>query len=196
MAGSFGRAGVSRRQLIARAVAAGTTAWVAPVILDSVGSAALATAGSPGPCTKYWVKVSSSGACSPYCPGSGGGVSFPVADALWAGSCAHPSGCDAGDGAAHMPVVSTVGNYYEVTLPSGCWFSSTTDWQIGGRYETASGQCPGDVYLKVAGATCSGVPSSGNGCFVNGGNQAWILKRYPSTSRDLCYIYLKFCCAS
>jgi hypothetical protein len=188
---------LSRRSLIRRAAVAGMV-WTTPFIIDSFASPA--AAGTPGACVKYWVKVTASGACSPNCPGSGNGVSFNVSDALWAGSCGHPGGCDAGDGSTHMPsvtlITSNLTDYYQVTLPSGCFFSSETDWQIGGRYETSTGSCPGDYYLKVSGSSCGSVPTEGSvGCFTNGGSTAWIRKRAPSTSRDLCYVYLKFCCS-
>lgn len=151
--------------MIKGAAVAGAAAWTAPVIIDSLSSPAAADSA----CTIYWVKVTAGGSCFSACPGNIG--MFPVSDALWAGSCGEPGGCDAGDGATHMPSSVTAGNpNYSVALGSNCYFSSSTGWQIGGRYNNS--------YLY--GSASSG-SSTGTVPWKNG-------------SVTLDYIYLKFCC--
>lgn len=95
-----------------------------------------------------------------------------------------------------MPAtIALDGNYWKVTLLSSCFFRSAqspnvNDWQIGGRCNSS--------YLKATG-TGSSAPASGNGCYTDGGQTAWI-SRYltpgTTTSTSIDYIYLKFCCSS
>jgi hypothetical protein len=175
--------GLSRRDMIKGAAVAGAAAWTAPMIIDSLTSPAAAASG----CNIYWVKVTSTGTCFSACPGSGDGYSFPVNDAKWAGSCSHPSGCDAGDGSTHMPTVTNENSdYFKVVLPTGCRFSTVTDWQLGRRTSD-------DDYYKVTDTTCASVPASGNGCFTNETNTGWVRRGSPNTGG---WIYLKFCCTS
>ena len=186
---------MSRRRLMKAAMVAGIGAWTAPVILDSVSSAAMGAVQSS--CNIYWVKVSRSGACFSACPGSGDGVSFPVDNAAWAGDCGKP-GCGLPKCGVHMPVSITEVNggsgtnlrtYYQVQLGAGCTFSSSLDWALGGRYDNS--------YRQVgAGESCSSVPTSpGDGCYVNNGSVGWIRKFFSNNDgTQLDYIYLKFCC--
>lgn len=211
-----GRTPYSRRDLIKRAAAVGAVAWTAPVVVESLTSPAGAL--TPGPCTKYAVKITATGACASFCFQNGGGYTWPANDAYWAGSCARPTGCSPsnlttmarlGGMTAKMPTVASVtfynsglGRYIayrRVTLPTGCSFSSSTGWQIGGRYEPGD---PGSIWYQASTSCVSG-PTGGTsiGCYQEGGNQAWIISyadalTSASPRNDLNYIYLKFCCSS
>lgn len=209
-------AGIGRRDLIKRAAAVGAAAWTAPLVLESVTNPAGAL--TPGPCTKYAVKLTPTGGCASYCFENGSGYTWPANDAYWAGSCSRPTGCSPSANTtkartvgmtAKMPSVSTVSffnsalgrniDYKRVILPSGCYFSSTTGWQIGGRYGTSD---PGNIWLQAS-SSCMGGPTTGTsiGCYQEGGSTAWVITYSDalvtsSPHNALRYIYLKFCCSS
>jgi hypothetical protein len=186
------RRGMSRRDMIKAAGVAGIAAWTAPVIIDSLSSPAAADS----VCNKYWVKVQPNGACFSACPGGG----YNVSDAKWAGNCSDPGGCDVAGGTARMPTVSVDGDYLKVILASGCTFSSTTSFQIAGRYAASNEGCPGNEFTTVT-STCSG-PVTGAGCYALNGNTAWVHQRFDQHAlngghpADICYVYLKFCSTS
>ncbi|MFA5885340.1 MAG: hypothetical protein WDA60_15925 [Acidimicrobiia bacterium] len=210
---------VSRRDLIKKAAVAGTVAWATPMIVGSLASPAGAL--TPGPCTKYAVKIGPgpSVTCEPFCFENGSGYTFPANDAYWAGSCSRPTGCSPSTNTtmartvgmtAKMPIgisteyffnASLGGNvaYRKVTLASGCYFTSATSWQIGGRYEPGD---PGTIW-KEASSSCASGPIGGNvqGCYTEGGSTAWILAFADglvdtTPEDDINYVYLKFCCSS
>jgi len=144
--------GMDRRTLIKGAAVAGAAAWTAPMIIDSLSSPAAASS----TCKIYWVKINGpngqyapgggpGGTCFSSCPGGG----YNVSDALWGGSCAHPVGCDAGDGNTHMPGYSDNGTtQVTVTAPATCYFSSETGFSVAGRY--GQGEVT-DTFLTVTG---------------------------------------------
>lgn len=211
--------GLSRRQMIRASAVAGAAAWTAPVIVDSLTSPA--AAGSN--CHVYWVKLLGTSTSVSYnCPGS---ISFDVCDAWWAqGNPVNPpsnfvsgGGCPTNapaycgqkadaDHGAHLPT-GNVGDsfhsifgvnrayYRKITLGANCTFSSSTTWQIGGRYN--------DSYLEVGVAdTCTSAPawnSGSAGCYDADTNTAWIsayLTPGDRGSTGIDYVYLKFCCST
>jgi hypothetical protein len=188
------RRGVSRRHLIRNAGIVGAAAWTAPVIIDSVSSAALATTAS-GPCNKKYLKLvtgySSAGAsfdgcCSnePSCNVNRDAGSTNLCDS----GCHGPSGKNGPFGSVAN---STSANYYKVTIPSTCFFAPsrfTNQWAVIGN---DSG--PGDTSCANLGsmATDSGPPGSGNGYFVLNGTVAYVLKTASAS-----FVYLQYCCST
>jgi len=208
--------GLSRRDMIKRAAVVGAAAWTAPLVVESLTSPAGAL--TPGPCTKYAVKLyGTSTTCASFCFGDGSGVTFPANDAYWGGSCPRPTGCVPsanttlpGGNGPKMPTSNTLQTFFNTTLganvayqkivlPAGCYFSSTTGWQIGGRYGPGD---PGNLWLQASSACASGpVGGTSVGCYTEGGNTAWILKYQDgrtstSPTRLINYVYLKYCCDS
>jgi len=182
------RGGMSRRQLMRAAAAAGAAAWTAPAILDSVSSAAFAAAASG--CIRYYGKLEvSTKACYPKNPACGytvpSGTRYVCCSSDVSGEpCPYPEKLPT------MTTSSTNSGYWEVTLQDGCYFPTTATWQFVGNWDF---DC---VQLTGAASDAAGPNGqySGNGYFQAGGRKGWVKKTRNSVG--LSYIYTLFCCGS
>lgn len=177
--------------MLRAAAAAGAAAWTAPAILDSVSSAAFAAAASG--CIRYYAKLDSSGSCVDHDPSCG----YTVPSGTKYVCCSDDSSGEDCPYDAKKPSLSTYStntDYYQVELKSGCYYSSTTTWQVVGNYNF---QC---VQLEGKAADADGPSSSytGNGWYQAGGRKAWIKKKhnFGSGNVDFDYVYNLFCCGS
>ncbi len=141
--------GLSRRELIRGAAAAGAAAWTAPIIVGSIASPA--AAGTPFVCTNtYWASISGSSTvglltgCGENC------------------SVAHPSGSQCGNSAgATLPELkSHNANVLKVEFPAGSKVLKVVV-HYGNVSENSGGDCDGGKGCIDANGNCK----SGNECF-------------------------------
>jgi hypothetical protein len=194
--GHPGRGGLSRRQMIRAAAATGAAAWTAPVILDSLTSPAAAES-----CIKYYAKLDPSGGCVAHDPS----CNYDVAKGSKYVCCSSDTSGEDCPYPAKLPSLSSTSpdnaNYYTVTLKDGCTFGpvpdvfTATNWQVVGNYNFTT-PCP--RLTGTVGATQPGSGYVGDGYFQVGGRKAWIRKdhKFGTTTINLSYIYLQFCCGT
>ena len=189
------RGGMSRRQLMRAAAAAGAAAWTAPAILDSVSSAAFAAAASG--CIRYYAKleVSDDGAsCYPRNPACNytvpSGTRYVCCSSdVQNEPCPYPSKLPT------MVTASTNSGYWEVTLQDGCYFPTTATWQMVGNWtdDDRNFNCA-QMTSEASDAAGPNGQYSGNGYFQAGGRKGWVKKTRNSVG--LGYVYTLFCCGS
>jgi hypothetical protein len=152
--------------MIKASAVAGAAAWTAPVIIDSLASPAAAA--TVGPCVKqYYARIDFSG-CSDI---GNGNACFTKTGTL---------GCGVSPGG--NPTVSNFNtSYYLVTLQDGCQFTNTSEVaQFGG----------GSCKTVTGSATCDSGSVTGNGCFLIGGQTAFI------TTDQFSHVDIEYCCPS
>lgn len=203
--------GLSRRKLIQRAAVVGAAAWSAPVIIDSLGSAAFAA--KPSGCIPYWVKLRPNGSCynaGPVTNGKGEDCNenflYPVPFSLESGvRCASTCGASCtGSYSAKLPAITTVNvsgtDYYQITLQTGCYFTSLLGGVLNGRYDKSAELFGPDCSETRFVQTCAGGSATGNGRYVQNGNTGWVKKTVTFgtstclTNMPATYVYVQFCC--
>jgi len=208
------RRGMSRRQLIRNAGIAGAAAWTAPIIIDSVSSAAMATVGSACAGGKYYMKIVGRG--------QGAGGSYTAGDCYTAApACSNTTDFNTGGNSPNNSVCSTNSNYtwvctggsthgakfwssfvnsnpgagndgvgtFTVTLATNCTFQSTTTYKSVGNYDFDS-----DQHCVPTPVT----PADGSNVAVFPKSASWPAKPnpngYPAGSGILDYMYMEFVC--
>ncbi len=198
------RDGLSRRELIRGAAAAGAAAWSAPIIVGSIASPAAAA--TPA-CNKFYIKlrvpttyVDRTGnghdewevTDDPYCFDAAPSCGFVLASGI-NGVCYDPSGSDNDFPCKTLPTVTDLGaasngehNYVRVDLPSGDLFTKSTfdaesnsnaRWLVVANYSNSDSnfQC-----LQVPGVATGTAAPGGTGTtvgqYIINGTQAWVRK--------------------
>ncbi len=200
---SRSRDGLSRRDLIRGAAAAGAAAWTAPIIVGSIASPA--AAGTPA-CNKFYVKLSvdvsfhNRGSSSNQdqqndeweldsygCYDAAPSCDYVLASGI-NGVCYNPSGSNNDFPCKTLPTVTDLGaasngehNYLRIDLPTGDLFTKSTfdaESDANARWLVVANynfNC-----IKVPGvATGTAAPLAGGntvGQYIINGNQAWVRK--------------------